>query len=450
MLNPAILIYFYFLVTQKEKNNGNNVGRQRYNPKQRHHKKNKATATAKTQKRNKVQVAYTPKTTGPDGPFPTYFSCRHTYEETLIEEITRESPAAIASSPLPGLVRVEHDGDCSNDSLFYEPIYALQEMPDCRIVSVPESIKGLARKIIEAEKFEEKLMQAPKGSLKIHALVPGMCKGQKDPLLQRRSYLVADSVLEMLKKKFPAARKNAASNNLEEDEVWLLQILLFTPDIAAVSLAQSNRSAGFPFRYWPNPYYPLGLANVDIETKMPSSAYRKLLEAFACWGIQPSPQGTVVDLGASPGGWTAALLLLCQCRVIAVDRSPLDSRLMNNLLVSFVQGDAFTYVPPNRVVDWMFSDIIAYPERVSELLDLWCGRGLAKNMVVTVKFQGKTPSWEALQSAIDIAESHGYDACAKHFFNNKNEVTMMICSNNNDSSAVSRSDIESIYKVQKA
>lgn len=448
MLNPAILIYFYFLATHKEKNNGNNAGRQRYNPKQRQHKKKKG--KAKTPPTNKVQLAHTPKTAGPDGPFPTYFSCRHTYEETLIEEITRELPAALASSPLPGLVRVDHNGDGSNDSSFYEPICALQEMPDCRIVSVPESIKGLARETIEAEKFEEKIMQAPKGCLKIHALVPGMCEGQKDPLLQRRSYLVAESALEMLKKKFPAARKNAASNNLEENEVWLLQMLSFTPDIAAVSLAQSHRSAGFPSRYWPNPYYPLGLANVDIETKMPSSAYRKLLEAFACWGIQPSPQDAVVDLGASPGGWTAALLLLCQCRVISVDQSPLDSRSMNNLLVSFVQGDAFTYAPPNCVVDWMVSDVIACPERVSELLDLWCGRGLAKNVAVTVKFQGETPSWEALQSAIDIAESHGYDACAKHFFNNKNEVTMMISSKNNDSNALSRSDIESICKVAKS
>mmetsp|Transcript_8085 Transcript_8085/g.11752 ORF Transcript_8085/g.11752 Transcript_8085/m.11752 type:complete len:448 (+) Transcript_8085:59-1402(+) len=442
MLNPTILIYFYFLATHREKDGGNR-GRQRYDPKRRLLNRNKEGKQLKTENtlKDNTQLSHAPPPTNYEGPFPTYFTCRHTYEETLMQEIARKLPTVSTSSPLPGLVRAEN---IDVSSALREPIYALQELPECRIATVSESIKGLAREIVEAEKFEEKLRQAPKGSLKIHALVPGMCKGQKEPLLKRRCSLVADAVLEILKKKFPAAR-NAGSG--ESEEIWLLQILLLTPDTAAASLSQCQRSLNFPSRFWPNPSYPLGLANVDIESKMPSSAYRKLLEALACWGIQPSPQDTVVDLGASPGGWTAALVLLCQCRVIAVDRSSLDPRLMNNLLVTFVKGDAFTYEPPNGVADWMVSDIIAYPERVSELLDLWCGRGMAKNMVVTVKFQGETPSWEALDSAIRVAQNHGYDACAKHFFNNKNEVTLMIQDKNEPGVLDTVRDIEPTYKV---
>ena len=153
---------------------------------------------------------------------------------------------------------------------------------------------------------------------------------------------------------------------------------------------------------WPNPNLPVGLANVDIDTKMPSSAYRKLLEAFACWQCMPTSGNVVVDLGASPGGWTFAVLLHCEPRkIIAVDRAELDPRLMNHPRVEFVQGDAFAFRPLEQV-DWMISDIIAYPERIVELLETWCSNRLATRMVVTVKFQGDSPSWEALQQAIDV------------------------------------------------
>lgn len=74
----------------------------------------------------------------------------------------------------------------------------------------------------------------------------------------------------------------------------------------------------------------------------------------------------------------------------------------------------------------MISDVIAYPERIVDLLDNWCSNQLAERMVVTVKFQGDTPAWELLENAKQVARSHGYRARAKHFFNNKNEATLML------------------------
>ena len=38
---------------------------------------------------------------------------------------------------------------------------------------------------------------------------------------------------------------------------------------------------------------------------------------------------------------------------------------------------------------WMVSDVIAYPERVTELLQRWGGNNWADRMVLTMKFQGK-------------------------------------------------------------
>ena len=95
--------------------------------------------------------------------------------------------------------------------------------------------------------------------------------------------------------------------------------------------------------------------------------------------------------------------------------------------VTFVQGDAFTFEPARaQAGGWMVSDVIAYPERVTELLERWGGGGWAERMVLTMKFQGERPSWEALGTARAAAAELGYACRAKHFFSNKNEITLML------------------------
>jgi hypothetical protein len=46
-----------------------------------------------------------------------------------------------------------------------------------------------------------------------------------------------------------------------------------------------------------------------------------------------------------------------------------------------------------------------------------------------------------LDHAIDIAKRHGYECRAKHFFNNKNEVTMMIHEKSDERPLYLESDI---------
>ena len=415
---------------------------------------------------------------------PYYFSCRHTYETALIEEIQRfigskNTTKSDVSSPSPGLVCVappktvaaDSGGSSSFSKLLehLDPVYALQVMPKCHIVQA-ESINQLAKSAMTRlglsnmntdddddddsgdDEFlvqqRQELRNAPRGSLKIHALVPGMFKGQKDPILKRRAYKIGEQLATNLKKGYPCARKRSNDENedRQEEEKWVIQLILFSPEIMGVSLSKCHHPISNQLGIWPNWYSPAGLANVDIDDiSMPSSAYRKLLEALNCrsQGRLP-PQITkhnsdvapVVDLGACPGGWTKALRLL-GCKVIAVDRSELRDDLMDDSMVQFVTGDAFTYEPPMQRNEgnentWMVSDVIAYPERVSEMLEQWCGNRWATNMIVTVKFQGNEIPWDALESAIEVATNHGYLCRAKHFFNNKNEVTLMLSYNDND------------------
>jgi 23S rRNA C2498 (ribose-2'-O)-methylase RlmM len=111
--------------------------------------------------------------------------------------------------------------------------------------------------------------------------------------------------------------------------------------------------------------------------------------------------------------------------------------------VTFIKGDAFTFdpttvmTPPNNSSNdvWMISDIICLPERCTELLEHWCSNHWASSMIVTMKFQGDKPALDELDHAIDIVQSHGYQCRAKHFFNNKNEVTLMISSSSEEEEA---------------
>mmetsp|Transcript_3631 Transcript_3631/g.8173 ORF Transcript_3631/g.8173 Transcript_3631/m.8173 type:complete len:467 (+) Transcript_3631:147-1547(+) len=443
-----LLAYAYLLATST----GRDKGRKRYKPDGRK-KKRGATAVSDGSARQQ-EVDPLPPLTQPNGPRPTYFTCRHSYEGALIDEILRCAPDESVTSPYPGLVRVDDGASLPGG---FDPVYALQVIPECIVVS-GESIKSIALEVDRAllaggdamlpgncdkRSLEQRqsLITAPKGSLTIHPLVPGMCKAQPSPVMHSRATKVCDELLQMHKKVYPAARRSKTKQmqdgpvlEMPAGERWLLQVMLQSPTLAIASLSKCDH-VGPGFRaYRPCLEHPLGLAKVDIGEKMPSSAYRKLLEALECMGIAPLPSTTVVDLGACPGGWTGAIRRYFDCRVIAIDRSALDPVLMRDDRVSFAAGDAFAFEPPPNSDTWMISDIICYPERTTELLSKWCGKRLARVMIVTMKFQGNEPDFGELHRAMKLVKEYpGYKCRVKHFFNNKNEVTFMVWSDDRTS-----------------
>lgn len=155
-----------------------------------------------------------------------------------------------------------------------------------------------------------------------------------------------------------------------------------------------------------------------VETKeAPSRAYLKLWEYFTRYGVRPQPGETCVDLGSSPGGWTWVLSQL-GCQVISVDKAALAPELMKNPKIKSLKKDAFALKPEDvGPVDWLFSDIICYPQKLLELVQDWRSKGLAKNMVCTIKFQGET-DFEALKAFKAIPGSR-----IQHLYVNKHEVT---------------------------
>lgn len=161
-------------------------------------------------------------------------------------------------------------------------------------------------------------------------------------------------------------------------------------------------------------------AFVEDHINPPSRAYLKLYEALTVLGVRPQPGERCLELGASPGGWTWVLRGL-GAEVTAVDRAELDPRLMSDPLVRFVKGDAFANIPGQ--FDWLFSDVICYPNKLLQHVKACIASNKAHNFVCTLKFQGDA-HYDAIAGFAAIPGSR-----IVHLWHNKHELTWMLCRN---------------------
>lgn len=168
------------------------------------------------------------------------------------------------------------------------------------------------------------------------------------------------------------------------------------------------------------------LAFTEDHENPPSRAYLKLQEALCeaafSFGVPlPGPGSRCFDAGACPGGWTWVLTQL-GADVFAVDRAPLDERLMAHPRVEFLKHDAFTLSPEELGdFDWVFSDVICYPERLLGWVERWLASGKTKRMICTIKMQGSV-DWELVSRFAAIEDSR-----VLHLNYNKHELTLIVC-----------------------
>ena len=166
-----------------------------------------------------------------------------------------------------------------------------------------------------------------------------------------------------------------------------------------------------------SPYAKCAPGHVENRAGPPSRAYLKLWGACTRQGRWPEAGALCCDLGATPGGWTWALASL-GARVDAFDRAPLAPAVAAMKTVRFHQASAFGLEPATlEKADWVFSDIIAYPQRLLRLAQRWIETGQTRNMVLTVKFQGETD-----HETVSAFEAIPGGALA-HLAHNKHELT---------------------------
>jgi 23S rRNA (cytidine2498-2'-O)-methyltransferase len=156
---------------------------------------------------------------------------------------------------------------------------------------------------------------------------------------------------------------------------------------------------------------------VEDREAPPSRAYLKLWELFTLLGQRPNPGERCLDLGSSPGGWTW-VLQQSGADVVSVDKAALDPRIAALPRVEVRKESAFG-IDPKSVgrIDWFFSDVVCYPERLFRLIERWLAEAECRRFVCSVKFQGSTDHEIARRFAA-IPGSR-----LLHLHNNKHELT---------------------------
>ncbi len=154
------------------------------------------------------------------------------------------------------------------------------------------------------------------------------------------------------------------------------------------------------------------------ESKIPPSrAYLKLWEVLTRIESRPKEGDFCLEIGASPGSWTWVLQQL-GASVTAVDRAALDPLIERLPNVISMKKDAFSLEPKDFPgLDWIFSDVICYPDKLLSWVKKWLDIGANVNFVCTLKFQ-KEGDYEVIKEFEKIEGSQ-----IIHLFHNKHELT---------------------------
>jgi 23S rRNA (cytidine2498-2'-O)-methyltransferase len=339
------------------------------------------------------------------------FLCSAGSEPAPAEELARDGTVPIELGP--GVVASDSDGGPEP----VDPIFARQALPDARLVE-GTSVSALAEAIFAVV---EAPIDRSTGPFVLHALA----HAEPPPGLASRAALVGRETLALLGARRRRAFRRHHPGDTGPDSFdggWLLvQLVALGRDRFLVSAAAPRPlpAGGFDLARWPG-----GDAPVAIDRAPPSRAYQKLEEAFAWMGAAPGAGQTCVDLGASPGGWTATVVKH-GARVVAVDRAPLAPPLARHPLIASVIGNAFSYAPA-APVDWLVCDVVCEPLRSLALCETWLSGGLCRNLVVTVKFKGRAGYGVLAELTALFARLRPAFARVKQLSHNKNEVTVMV------------------------
>jgi hypothetical protein len=174
--------------------------------------------------------------------------------------------------------------------------------------------------------------------------------------------------------------------------------------------------------------FPGGEHRMPFDAAAPSRSYLKVEEAFDIMGRLPRKGERVVDLGASPGGWSYAFLKR-GCEVLAVDRGPLkipdrhpSGGRLRHLLVD---GVGFRLPREWERADWLACDMLVPPGKTLGLLRRWLEEGRIRRFIVNFKIPQQHP--DAILQPVEemLREIPGLHFRIRQLYHDRREVTAM-------------------------
>jgi 23S rRNA (cytidine2498-2'-O)-methyltransferase len=297
------------------------------------------------------------------------------------------------------------------ETLYDYPLFFTRQL-------LPQPIRIEATSIrLWAQAISQHLIEALTDSLTTWSLYVFEPQSAETGEQYSRQRLITEEVFAHLKQR----RRSLLRRHTDKPErdTIIAQVVTLSSELGFMSITASDIRHSLRSSLVP---HLAGYVSIPDDAAPPSRAFKKLREALALFGLTFIKGQTCVDLGAAPGGWTH-VLITHGCHVTAVDRSQLDERLMRNKLVSFVKGNALTWLP-EQTVDWLVCDVITTPDRTTELLSTWLTRKLCRNFCVTIKFKGE-PDFASLTAVRELLARHCSWWDGKQLTHNKNELTVV-------------------------
>jgi 23S rRNA C2498 (ribose-2'-O)-methylase RlmM len=326
-------------------------------------------------------------------------------QDLLVAELRRRGDAVVVA---PGFVQ---------SALKADPVFARSVL--WRPVFVrAQSLTDLATSLLALERaasFSDERIQVFAPEL----LRTGSADKSQHPLATDARHL-----LEVLQKKSTGRREKGKA---PPPSAHVLRVALVESRAcwASVDEVGAHGDADDPLLSWPGPFSGGRAIALEAARDAPSSAHRKLQEAFAWLGRTPSTGDVAVDLGAAPGGWTRVLRDQ-GARVVAVDRGELHESLQRDSLVTWLRRDALDVDLAVHGPTWVVCDVIWAPQHTLKVL----GRAMAlpsvRGVVATLKLT-RPVDFSVLDAAVDLVSSHSaFEGRVKHLVANKQEVTLMM------------------------
>lgn len=217
------------------------------------------------------------------------------------------------------------------------------------------------------------------------------------------------------------AEETGAVEAIKKPQVVISILCTMQQAYIGISSAEENLSS------WPGGARHFAHSDEEI-----SRAEFKLLEALEVFEVTLPTQGTALDLGAAPGGWTR-LLLAAGMHVVAVDPARLDARLEGRAGLDHYRGYAEHFLDEatrkRRSFDVITNDMRMDAREAARLL-AGAARCLQSDGFVLSVFKLPHTTQHidplaTLREALDILERRYSIVHARQLFHNRQEVTVI-------------------------